>query len=165
MIPEVTYLLAAGARTSAEADFLRSLVSGPLVVEHVVTPTLSALRTWLRRTQISTSGRSTLSSSPSPSAYLRQKSQPWTADISAWSDQFKSLASSSFRRERDSYSLLEHATSGLHRGSVSVVCGKIACLRSAESHIEAALGQHCTQFRGRGNTEPGRWMCGGMDCA
>ncbi len=35
MIPEVTYLLAAGARTSVEADFLRSLVSGALVVEHV----------------------------------------------------------------------------------------------------------------------------------
>jgi predicted nucleic acid-binding protein len=35
VIPEVTYLLAAGARTSVEADFLRSLASGPLVVEHV----------------------------------------------------------------------------------------------------------------------------------
>jgi predicted nucleic acid-binding protein len=35
VIPEVTYLLAAGARTSVEADFLRSLVSGPLDVEHV----------------------------------------------------------------------------------------------------------------------------------
>ena len=35
VIPEVTYLLAAGARTSVEADFLRSLVSGHLVIEHV----------------------------------------------------------------------------------------------------------------------------------
>jgi uncharacterized protein len=35
VIPEVTYLLAAGARTSVEAGFLRSLASGPLVVEHV----------------------------------------------------------------------------------------------------------------------------------
>jgi predicted nucleic acid-binding protein len=35
VIPEVTYLLAAGARTRVEADFLRSLVSGQLAVEHV----------------------------------------------------------------------------------------------------------------------------------
>ncbi|MGO8721407.1 MAG: type II toxin-antitoxin system VapC family toxin [Acidimicrobiales bacterium] len=35
LIPEVTYLLAAGARTRVEADFLRSLVSGQLAVEHV----------------------------------------------------------------------------------------------------------------------------------
>ncbi|MGD0255792.1 MAG: PIN domain-containing protein [Acidimicrobiales bacterium] len=35
VIPEVTYLLAAGARTNVEADFLRSLVSGHLSVEHV----------------------------------------------------------------------------------------------------------------------------------
>jgi hypothetical protein len=36
VIPEVTYLLAAGARTSVEAEFLRSLVSGQLAIEHVV---------------------------------------------------------------------------------------------------------------------------------
>ena len=35
VIPEVTYLLAAGARTSVEAEFLRSLVSGQLAIEHV----------------------------------------------------------------------------------------------------------------------------------
>ena len=35
VIPEVTYLLAAGARMSVEAEFLRSLVSGQLAVEHV----------------------------------------------------------------------------------------------------------------------------------
>lgn len=35
VIPEVTYLLAAGARTSVEADFLRGLVFGPIEVEHV----------------------------------------------------------------------------------------------------------------------------------
>jgi len=35
VIPEVCYLLAAGARTRVEADFLRSLTSGRLTVEHI----------------------------------------------------------------------------------------------------------------------------------
>jgi predicted nucleic acid-binding protein len=35
VIPEVTYLLATGARASVEAAFLRSLTSGQLVIEHV----------------------------------------------------------------------------------------------------------------------------------
>jgi predicted nucleic acid-binding protein len=36
VIPEVTYLLAAGARTNVEAEFLRSLASGRPSIEHVV---------------------------------------------------------------------------------------------------------------------------------
>ena len=35
VIPEVCYLLARGAQARVEGDFLRSLVSGRLVVEHV----------------------------------------------------------------------------------------------------------------------------------
>lgn len=35
VIPEVSYLLAAGARTRVEAEFLRSLTSGHPAVEHV----------------------------------------------------------------------------------------------------------------------------------
>jgi predicted nucleic acid-binding protein len=34
VIPEVSYLLAAGARSDVEAEFLRSLSGGRLVVEH-----------------------------------------------------------------------------------------------------------------------------------
>jgi len=36
VIPEVTYLLAAGGQTNVEAGFLRSLASGEMAVEHVI---------------------------------------------------------------------------------------------------------------------------------
>jgi hypothetical protein len=56
VIPEVTYLLAAGARTSVEAEFLRSLIWDSSPSNTLAAPTSSVPPNSSRPTPISLSG-------------------------------------------------------------------------------------------------------------